>query len=72
MKKSECLHSHKVVCVADAGARIDACIQEGLILALTEDRKVEFEFNGTLIAIDPEEVVQEYFRRWSVAREPKL
>jgi hypothetical protein len=58
----------KLVCTCSAGVSIGEAAREGALLALTENRKVEFAHNGTPVSIDPEEIVSWYTAQWSRER----
>jgi len=58
----------KVICDPDKGCSIHEAVRDSLILALTEDRTVQFFFNETSVVIDPHEVIAEQVRRWSERR----
>lgn len=58
----------KLLVNPDAGARIDSVVREAAILALTEQRTVEFLFNGTPVTIVPEKIVGMFCREWGDAR----
>lgn len=58
-----------VVCETGAGVSVSECIREAVILALQENRKVQFTHNDTPVTIAPAEIVEFYYQRWAKSRE---
>lgn len=57
-----------VVCETGAGVTISECIRDAVILALQEQRMVQFTHNGTVVTVAPDEIVDFYYQGWAKSR----
>lgn len=47
--------------MTNAGSHIDSCIREAVILAITDDRTVNFYHNGTLYTVKSSEIISNIY-----------
>jgi len=61
-----------VLCETGAGVSVSECIREAVVLALQENRFVQFVHNETTVTVAPSEIVDFYYQRWAKSRRQGL